>query len=52
MKIYTLKEVSEILQVTEKAVRDYIEQGKLKRITNMGKIRITQKELQRFIEGE
>lgn len=52
MKVYKLHEVAEILQITEKTVRDYIDQGKLKTVKGMGVLRISQKELQRFIEGE
>lgn len=52
MKIYTIQEVADILQVTDQTVKHYIRDGLLKRIPKIGAIRITQAELERFINGE
>lgn len=52
VKTYTLQEVAEILQVTTDSVKNYIREGSLKKIPGMGAIRISSKELTRFIEGE
>lgn len=52
MKIYTREEVAEILRVSVYAVRDYIKSGKLKTVSNMGNIRITEESLNAFLRGE
>lgn len=52
MKTYTLQEVADILQVSRETVKNYINDGLLKRIAKIGAVRISHKELQRFIEGE
>jgi excisionase family DNA binding protein len=52
MKIYTLEEIAEILNVTTRVVRDYVKSGKLKRIENVGVIRVTEENLKAFIEGK
>lgn len=52
MKVYTVQEVANILQVTIESVKNYIRDGELRKIKGMGTIRISHKELQRFIEGE
>ena len=54
MKVYNVQEIAEILQVSVYTVKNYIREGLIKTITGeKGKaIRVSQKELQRFIEGE
>ncbi len=49
--IYTVKEVAEILKVSERQVWRYIESGKLKKISLSPKtIRVSEKDLQDFIK--
>ena len=52
MKTYTIQEVADILQVSDQAVRKYIDKGIIKKIPNIGAVRISQAELERFINGE
>ncbi len=50
LKAYTTDEVAEILKVTKRSVYNYLKTGELKG-TKLGRdYRITQKELERFIE--
>ena len=51
MEVFTLEEVAEKLKVTIYAVRKYIKDGKLKTVTNMGSVRVTSEELNRFLRG-
>ena len=52
MEMYTIKEVAEILKVTEGTVRNYLSEGKIKHIKVLGNTRVTKEELERIIEGE
>lgn len=52
MEMYTIKEVAEILKVTEGTVRNYLSGGKIKHIKVLGNTRVTKEELERIIEGE
>ena len=52
MTLYTIQEVADILKVTSKTVRDYIEKGLIEIVPNMGVIRVTKENLERFIRGE
>ena len=47
--IYNARETSEILKVNEATVRRWVREGKIKSIQNIGKVRITEDELKRFI---
>ena len=50
LKIYSLKEVEEILQVTQRTLYNYIKEGKLK-ATKIGKYwRVGHEDLKEFIE--
>lgn len=53
MKVYTLEELVELLKVTKRTLYNYIKEGKLKAV-KMGKYwRVTQKQLDAFLnEGE
>lgn len=51
LKVYTLEEIAKILNVTTRVVRDYIKSGKLKRIDNIGLIRVTEENLKKFLNG-
>lgn len=53
MKVYTLEELVEILKVTRRTLYNYIKEGKLKAV-KMGKYwRVTQRQLDAFLnEGE
>ncbi len=48
-KLLTLKEVAEILRVSERSVTRYIESGRLK-ASKIGQWRISEKDLQKFIQ--
>jgi len=47
--IYNAHEASDILKVTDATVRRWVREGKIKSIPNIGKVRITENELKRFI---
>lgn len=51
IKVYTLKEVSEVLKVTERTLLTYIKEGKLKANKIGGKWIVSQENLQNFING-
>ena len=51
-KVYTAQEVACILKVHEMSVKRYIRKGLLKKINTGGAIRITHRELMRFITGK
>ena len=50
IKVYSLEEVSKILNVTTRTLYDYLKSGKLKGFKIGNKWRITQEELKQFIE--
>jgi excisionase family DNA binding protein len=51
LKVYTLKEVAEILQVTRRTIYNYIKDGKLKAF-KMGKYwRVRHEDLKEFISS-
>lgn len=52
IKIYTMKEVSELLKVTERTLYNYIKSGKFKAKKIGGKWMITEENLKRFIDEE
>lgn len=49
-KLYTLLELSEILNVTVRSLYNYINSGKLKAVKIGGEWRVTEKNLMDFIE--
>lgn len=49
MKVYTLEELVDVLQVTRRTLYNYIREGKLKAV-KMGKYwRVTEKQLEEFL---
>ena len=48
--IYTVKEVAEEFKVTERTVRRWIEEGKIKRAINIGAVRIPTEEVLKLRE--
>lgn len=52
MIVYTIEDVADILKVSVYTVRNYIKDGKIKAIKNMGSIRVSEGELNKFIEKE
>jgi excisionase family DNA binding protein len=52
IKIYSMKEVSQILKVTERTLYTYIKDGKLKVQKIGGKWIITEENLKKFIKAE
>lgn len=52
IKTYTVKEVQEILGVSYGTALKYIKSGKLKAATIGGKYRISEENLQKFINGD
>lgn len=52
LKVYTLVEVGEMLQVTRRTLYNYLKDGKLKGNKVVGKWIITEEQLRDFIEGK
>ena len=52
IKVYTLKEVSELLKVTERTLLAYIKEGKLTAKKIGGKWIVTHETLQEFISSK
>ena len=50
MKLYTVKEVAEILKVKEGTMRNYLSTGKIDFIKVLGNTRITREELEKHIK--
>lgn len=50
MKIYTLKEARDILKISDRTIRRYIEDGKLGAFMVGNNYRITHEDLMRYIE--
>lgn len=50
MEMYTVLEVADILNLSERTIRRYISEGKLQSIKVMGNVRITREELERVIK--
>ena len=50
-KLYTVKDLAEMLQVTEHSIRRYIREGKLECVRIGNTIRFKQEQLDRFLEG-
>lgn len=51
IKIYTAENVAEILQVHIGTVRRFVQEGRLETMDNVGQIRVTEKQLMNFING-
>ena len=52
IKIYSMREVSEILKVTERTLYNYIKEGRVKVQKIGGKWIITEENLRKFIKAE
>ena len=50
-RIYTLKEVADMLKIHQETVKLYIKAGKIKKIAASGAVRIEHTELEKFIRG-
>ncbi len=48
--MYTVKEISKEFKVTERTVRRWIEEGKIKRAKNIGAVRIPKAEVEKLRE--
>jgi len=48
--IYTVKEIAEEFKVTERSVRRWIEEGKIKKMKNIGVVRIPKTEVDKLKE--
>lgn len=51
-RVYTIQDVANILLVDVQTIKRYIKTGVLKRLPTNGAIRISHKELDRFINGD
>lgn len=52
LKLYTLKEISELLKVTQRTLLSYLKEGKLKGQKIGGKWIISEENLHKFINGD
>ena len=52
IKLYSLKEVAKLLDVTERTLHNYIKTGKLKGQKIGGKWKISDENLKKFINGD
>ena len=48
-RVLTVKEVADIFKVDDRTVRRWVTEGKLKRIENIGAVRIASSEVERII---
>lgn len=51
LSLYTVKDASRILKVTEQSIRNYIKDKRLVRIPRKDMVRFTKKSLMNFING-
>lgn len=51
-KYYTIKEVAEMLKVTERSIHYWKKDGKIKFVKVGRNVRVSETELKRFLEGE
>lgn len=51
MSAYTMREVAEILSVNERTIKNLIARGELKRLKVGRAVRITQQQLDAYLEG-
>lgn len=52
IKLYSLKDLVELLKVTERTLHNYIKSGKLKGQKIGGRWQISEANLQKFLNGE
>ena len=52
LKLYTLKQISELLKVTQRTLLTYLKEGKLKGQKIGGKWIISEENLHKFINGD
>ena len=52
MKVYTMKELQEVLKMSEPTVRKLIKEGKLKKLDTDGAIRVSEDALKAYLRGE
>lgn len=52
IKVYTMKELKEILGLTEPSIRKLVKSGKLKKVETNGAFRVTEDSLNKFLKGE
>lgn len=52
IKIYTVPELCELLQMTPQSVRKYLNEGKIKGIKAGGKWVVSEEALREFLKGE
>ena len=50
LKIYTIKETAELLQVTTRSIYSYIKEGKLHAVKIGREWRVTQKDIEKLLE--
>ena len=51
-RVYTVEDVADILKVCANTIKNYIREGKIKKINNIGSVRITHTELEKFLNGD
>ena len=51
LKLYDLKELSEKLEVTQRTLLTYLKEGRLKGVKIGGKWKVTEDNLQKFVNG-
>lgn len=51
LKLFTLKELEEVLGVSHRSLLTYVKEGRLKATKSTGKWRVSKKDLQDFIEA-
>ena len=49
-EMYTVKEVAELLKISEGTMRNYLSSGKIKYVKFLGNVRITKEELEKHIK--
>jgi len=52
IKMYSLKDLAQLLKVTERTLHNYIKSGKLKGQKIGGKWQISESNLRKFVNGE
>ena len=51
MKVYTIKELCDILKLSPQTIRKYIRNGDIKSVDKPGKILVTENSLKEFLGG-
>lgn len=52
MKLYTVRDLTEDLKLSERTIRRYIKEGKIGHIRVGSNIRVTQEQLDKFLKGD